>query len=341
MKTLFGAVVQSLHSGHPLILVSVVASSGSTPRGAGAMMLVFENGSSMGTIGGGAVEHSAQKYALGLFAGRTSQMQGYCLAPGDVANLGMICGGNVTVYFQYLDPADTAAAALFEAALAALNGNQDVWLVRRLEGERVASMGLWGNNGPLFAGNISDDAVVRPLLQSNAVLQKGELGWYVEPIARAGRVYIFGGGHVTQALVPVLAKIEFAPVVVEELAQFAAPALFPGACEVFLMPFDEIGTRLEISSADYGVIMTRGHQSDYTVLRQIIMTDATYIGCIGSRHKIAATRQRLVEEGISAEAFARVHTPIGLEIGAETPAEIAISIAGEMIAHRAGNKTAN
>ena len=101
--------------------------------------------------------------------------------------------------------------------------------------------------------------------------------------------------------------------------------------------FDWFNIRLTgITPEDYAVIMTRGHQGDFVVLEQMLRTEATYIGVIGSRHKIAATNARLLAAGIPEEALARIHTPIGLAIGAETPAEIAISVAAELIAHRAG-----
>ena len=100
--------------------------------------------------------------------------------------------------------------------------------------------------------------------------------------------------------------------------------------------FEEVSRHITITPDDYVVIMTRGHQADYEVLTQVLRSGAKYIGCIGSRRKLALCREKLLEAGFTAEEYARVHAPIGLAIGAETPAEIAVSVTAEMIAVRAG-----
>ena len=167
------------------------------------------------------------------------------------------------------------------------------------------------------------------------MLKQGQPSYYVEPLTTAGFVYIFGGGHVAQELVPVLAHIGFAPVIVEDRLDFARKELFPEAANTVVGSFSDIGARVSISKDDYVVIMTRGHQADFEVLRQALLTRATYVGVIGSRSKIATTNKRLLEAGIPEAELSRIHAPIGLPILGETPAEIAISIAAELILHRA------
>ena len=165
--------------------------------------------------------------------------------------------------------------------------------------------------------------------------RKGEPLLYTEPVVRAGRVYLFGGGHVGQALVPVLAKVGFRVTVLDNREALAKKETFPAAEEVIFADFGHINEKVSLTADDYVVIMTPGHQGDYTVLEQVLRTKTRYVGCIGSRHKIARTQQLLREAGISEEAIAGVHSPIGLPIGAETPEEIAIIIAAEMIRCRA------
>ena len=155
---------------------------------------------------------------------------------------------------------------------------------------------------------------------------------------QSGCVYVFGGGHVAQELVPVISHVGFRVVVYEDRENFARPELFQGVHHTILGSFERISEHITIHENDYAVIMTRGHQSDYEVLRQVLRTQAAYIGVIGSRQKIAATTKRLLEDGISEQDIARLHTPIGLPIKGETPAEIAISIAAEMILFRAERK---
>ena len=115
----------------------------------------------------------------------------------------------------------------------------------------------------------------------------------------------------------------------------AQPEVFPQAQQVVLGDYTRIGDFLTLTQDDYAVVMTPGHQSDFEVLEQVLRTPATYIGCIGSSRKVAAVKARLMAAGISEADTARLHSPIGLSIGAQTPDEIAISIAAEMIAHRA------
>ena len=158
----------------------------------------------------------------------------------------------------------------------------------------------------------------------------------MEPLVQAGVVYLFGGGHVGRELCPVLAHVGFRVVLFDDRPQAALPQRFPQASRVILGDYRRIFDHITVTDRDYVVIMTPGHQSDFEVLSQVLTTPAPYIGCIGSRRKAAAARERLAELGFSPAELDRVHSPIGLPIGGETPAEIAISIAAEMIACRSG-----
>lgn len=328
MKKLLEKMLHDIENG-PVMLVSVTAASGSTPRGAGAMMVVAPDGSFQGTIGGGAVEYAAQKRAGELLKEGRSESKGYVLSKADVAGLGMICGGDVTVYFQYITKDN---AAPFRYLSEAMDRDESVWLVRTKDGELFTSTGVWGDSGLMFTDAVSGDQV-RPMLRSRAMLSDE---MYVEPISLAGKTYVFGGGHVAQELVPVLSHVGFRCVVFEDRPDFAKRELFPEAFGIVLGDFDRISEKIKIGPADNAIIMTRGHGFDFEVIAQVLATPASYIGCIGSGKKVAATRARLFNErGIGEDEFARVHTPIGLKILAETPAEIAISIAGEMIKYRA------
>ena len=332
MKKLIGSVIELLESGSDAVLVSVIGSSGSTPRGAGAKMLVRPDGSSLGTIGGGKVEYVAQKHAADIYARRESGTVGYDLSPNDVADLGMICGGKVTVYFQYISPADENTLALLRYLLAALDGTDSVWLIRRLKDNDVIDMGLYTKDGLLFASSI-DEAEILPMIGSHTNISAD---YYVEPVVMEGSVYVFGGGHVSQQLVPVLSKVGFRVVVFEDRPEFSTPELFPSAAEIVRGDFKDIrGSGVEITPRDYVVVMTRGHQNDFDILEQTLRTGCDYVGCIGSRRKVATTKERLLAAGIPEEMLAHMHSPIGIEIKAETPEEIAVSVAAQMILHRA------
>ena len=204
-----------------------------------------------------------------------------------------------------------------------------------MDGGCVSAMGTFDEaHGLRFTDCITPEAL-RPMLLSNAFTKKGDPGYYIEPLTQAGHAYIFGGGHVGTALAPVLASVGFRVVVYDNRPDFAKPDHYPSAEQVILGDYLDIGAHLTLTENDYVCIMTPGHQADREVLLQALRSPATYIGCIGSRHKIAATNAYLMANGIPEADLARVHAPIGLEIYGQTPAEIAVSVAAEMIRHRA------
>ena len=151
-----------------------------------------------------------------------------------------------------------------------------------------------------------------------------------------GRVYIFGGGHVSQALVPALTAVEFRCVVLEDRAEFCRAELFPGAEEILLIDNARTADFVELTGEDWVVIMTRGHKDDLLIQSQVMKTPVRYIGVIGSRQKTAAVTAKLREMGFSDADFQNVWAPIGLPIRSETPAEIAVSITAQLILDRAG-----
>ena len=339
MKKLFQTMLDKIRENEDLVLCSIIASSGSTPRGSGAKMVVFADGTTYGTIGGGAVEYESIRFAKEALEKRSAFIRGFDLSSNQTADIGMVCGGKVVVYFQYWAGSDPSAAQMLKHIVSLYDRSVNAWLLTHITEGAVRQMGVYEEGMGLLFAEIPDD-VIQPLLLSRAVLQQGEPTYYVEPLTQAGIVYVFGGGHVSQELVPVIEHVRFRPVVYEDREAFATPQLFPKAVRTVVAPFTGVLQQLDITDKDYVVIMTRGHQADYRVLEQVMHTPAAYIGVIGSRQKIAATFKKLVEAGIAEKELTRIHTPIGLPIKGETPAEIAISIAAEMILHRAELKEA-
>ena len=334
MKELFSELLNALQRGENVVLCSILASSGSSPRGAGAKMAVFEDGHTLGTIGGGAVERIAAEQALALFQTGASYCQAFCLAPNQVNDIGMICGGTVMVYFQFFSCKNDQDLLLVQTILELLAGDRDAWLVSRMEDGKITALGTYDETHGLRFADL-DEAMLRPWLTSSAYYQKGEPSYYIEPINRAGRVYIFGGGHVGKALVPVLANVGFRVTVFDNREDFAKPENYPMAEQVIFGDYYHIEDKLHLTPRDYVCIMTPGHQADRETLLQAMRSPACYVGCIGSRHKLAATYRYLMENGIPEEDLPRIHAPIGITIFAETPEEIAVSITAELIRCRA------
>jgi len=160
--------------------------------------------------------------------------------------------------------------------------------------------------------------------------------YYSEKLLQAGKVYIFGGGHVAQELVPALARVGFRCIIVEDRPEFTRPELFEGVEATKLLETTRLDSLVpEITEDDLICIMTRGHKDDFEVQRVMLKSKAYYIGCIGSRNKIAAINAKLMECGYTQADLDRITKPIGLDICSETPAEIAVSIAAQLIMARA------
>lgn len=162
----------------------------------------------------------------------------------------------------------------------------------------------------------------------------GTLDIFLEPILPAALLYIFGAGHVSASLYKTAKDAGFDVIVVDDRETYANRERFPEAQEVIADDFDRATQRLDITESAYIVIVTRGHRDDMRVLRWAVGTKARYVGMIGSKRKTIAIFRELRREGLPAQLFERVHAPIGLDIGAVTPEEIAISITAELIAVR-------
>ena len=329
METLIKTLYQRLSSGYDVVMVTVTAATGATPRGAGARMLVNNAGRLCGTIGGGAVEYRAIQIAKEVLKNRTSAYQNFSLTRDDVQNLGMICGGAVEVFFHFLPADDLETLNLAQEAVEAFKKGENLWLISDLS-----------NGGDLrLYRKDNAPALLLPYLTrkpSRIILDGQDL--FIEQISFSSRVFIFGGGHVAQALVPILSGVGFRCVVMDDRSEFVDPKLFPTAEQVLLIDFTKISEYISIHNDDYACVMTRGHAYDTLVQAQLLRALPCYIGVIGSAAKAAGVRKALIEGyGFTDRDVDRITTPIGLKIGAETPEEIAVSIAAQMISVRAKN----
>lgn len=322
MRELLRQTIQHLSAGQQVVWCVITSAEGSTPRGVGSKMAVFADGSLYGTVGGGAVEYQAVNFARSL--GDKGIVRSYELYPGGAEATGMVCGGRVQIGFFPFQP---QAVQVLKDALDRLSRPGDCWLTLRIEPSGAVGFSLNGRDA--LPGNPAPLAapVCRTLPDGTVQL--------TEPISRDYMVYLFGAGHVSAALVPVLLPLGFPVTVIDPRQELVVPERFPGA-NLLCAGFDRLPSAVKITRRDYAVIMTPGHEKDLAVLRQVLRSPAFYIGCIGSRQKTAYVNQVLREEGFSEADISRIHAPIGLPILAKTPEEIAISIAAEMVLHRAG-----
>ena len=333
MKQMLKLMADRLSAGEALVLVTVTASSGATPRGAGARMLVAKEGRLCGTIGGGAVEYRSEQIALQVLEKQVSGQQDFSLTRDDVQNLGMICGGDVNVFFHYIPDGDPETLNLVHKPLELFETGEAFWLLSDIA--KGGTLSLYTRKDGVFGPEVPQWVLSQLPRQPKLLKQEAE-SWCVEQINGSGRVYIFGCGHVSQELEPVLTHVGFRCVVMDDRAEFAKRELFPSAEEVKLIDFTRISDFVSIGEEDYVCVMTRGHAFDTVIQAQVLKQRPCYVGVIGSKKKAAGVRKILKEEyGLSEDELNIVTTPIGISIDAETPAEIAVSIAGQMIQVRA------
>ena len=250
---LFEEIVKLRQGGRRAALATIVHVNGSIPSFESSRMLVREDGSIAGTIGGGCVEAEVWAAAKEVMRSETPRKMVFNLNNDAGYDSGLICGGTLEIF--------------------------------------------------------------------------------VEPVLPQPMLHIFGGGHVSLALSRVAHEAGFAIEVADDRESFANMERFPMARAVHTS-YEEAFQKIKPNGSSYLVIVTRGHKDDMRVLAWAARTEARYIGMIGSKRKVISVYKALEAEGMSAEQLARVHAPIGLEIGALTPEEIAISITAELIATR-------
>jgi len=346
MKNLYADLAALLTAGEDVAVATIAGRSGSAPRTAGARMLVRRDGSFTGTIGGGLVEKQVLESAREVLATGRSVFRHFSLTGTDVESMDMICGGNLDVLVELWSARSATDLAVCRLAAECLRRRERGWLATRLpgSGEGIKGslprwfLGAGGRQaGPDPPESLRVEMMGRRHRNPGPVLVELDgQRFLLEAVSTPATVYIFGAGHVSQQLAELTVLVGFRTVVLDDRAEFVTRERFPRADELILLSgFAGCLAGLELSSDSYLVIVTRGHRHDLTVLEQALSTDAGYIGMIGSRNKIETLYRALREKGVSPEQLARVHAPIGLAIGAETPEEIAVSIVAELIRVRA------
>ncbi len=341
MTNVLRAAVQALERGEAVALASIAGRRGSAPRGAGTRFLVFADGSSAGTIGGGLLEAETLRVAAQCLADGRTRLLRMRMDARTVADQGMLCGGAVDVLVRRLD--QVARAAVAEGA-AWLEGSGGGFLVSTWgaggEGGRVAALASGGPRGGTPTGAL-DAGLERALAAAEAgaspVLHGDEEGGVlVEPLTRERpRLVILGGGHVGRALAGVAVQAGFAVEVVDDRPEFAQANAFPDGVRVVCRPFAGALEAVGADAESLVVVCTRGHLADAVCAEEALRGPAPYVGVIGSRRKRSAFLKHFRELGIADQRVAALRMPVGLDIGAETPGEIAVAVVGELVAfHR-------
>jgi xanthine dehydrogenase accessory factor len=365
MNDVFAEILRLKQQGRRAALCTIISSKGSLPMSGKAKMLVGEDGTMVGTVGGGCLEADVWAEAQRVLKKDISKIASFILTEQHAGESGLNCGGKVEIFIEPVVPA--RMEAVFEeiariraqgekGAIASVISSRippamkdKAKLVLRADGTVVGRLGEGGFIEEYVRQKAED--VMREDYLTVLQFEVGEddaqrwgleprdtLDVFVEPIVAIPTLYLFGGGHVSLQIAKIATMVGFKTVVIDDRPAFANKERFPMADATLVEDLTTVFERLNIDDQSYIVAVTRGHQHDEPVVEQAIRTSARYIGMIGSKRKITRMWKKLIERGADRDRLAQVHAPIGLEIGADTPEEIAVSLVAQLIQARRGPK---
>ncbi len=349
MKEVIQGAVDTLRDGRPCVLATVVRTKGSTPQKAGAMLLVKDDGSGLGTLGGGCVEGDIWFAAKEMLRdGSGPEFKDYYLNEDIAARDGLVCGG--TMYF-YLEPLRKLEdfLPLGDEILEAYDGGEPVSLATVVNSprhpDRLGAKLLLRADG-MVSGTLGSEVLDEPALEvarriaeignTESISTEDGTEIFVEGFTTPPTLVMVGGGHVGKATADLAHLLGYRVYIVDDRPEFSNEARFPYAEDTIVIPYDQWSDQLSMNVNSFVVVATRGHRYDDMALESALRTRARYIGLLGSRRKTLMIYRRLMEQGISKDRIAEVYAPIGLNIGALTPEEIAVSIMSEVIMVRRG-----
>ena len=341
MKEIIHAISHLLKQGEGIVLATIISDEGSTPRSSGSKMIVREKDTPIGTIGGGLLEAEVLRDANEVFKTKTALIRSFDMTQKESSDMDMICGGKLDVLLEYVGP-EPQHKELFEKISETIQNKQKCTLSTFLTNLKKIPIRLHRflilEDGSIHGDFPYPSAALDRLKEAANrnrtafLLPIGERTFFLEPFQELGFLMVFGAGHVSQPTAIHGAQLSFRVMVVDDRIEFANRERFPEPVEIrVLSNFNDCLNGLTVDEDSYLVIVTRGHLHDKIVLAQALRTRAGYIGMIGSKQKRSSIYESLLHEGFTAEDLQRVHSPIGLDIGAETPEEIAISIVAELI----------
>jgi xanthine dehydrogenase accessory factor len=341
MRDVLRQLIDAIRAGRSVAWCRLAETRGSTPQKAGAAMLVYEDGSQAGTLGGGCVEAEVKRRALALVAENRPEVCTFQLDSDYGWDDGLICGGRMKIVVEPVVPGGPTAYFEKMAELIERGEGCTEALVFDSETSGLAAPAsvLFDSAGKYMLGLRAGEAVLpriadqlRPI--SDRPRPYAAQGIAYLPVLQRCRLLIVGGGHVGKAVADLAAELEFDVSIVDDRPEYVAEERFPKAERRISGAIDRVLPEVEITSDTYCLIVTRGHGHDQEALFHLADRGARYVGLIGSRRKIKMIFENLAAEGVSREALAKVYAPLGIDIGSQTVPEIAVSICAELVAHR-------
>ncbi len=347
MRDTVHELLNALQSGRAAAYCRLVETRGSTPQKAGAMMLVFADGSQAGTLGGGCVEAEVKRRALAVLQSGTAEVARFQLDSDYGWDDGLICGGRMLVLIEPI--LDAEASGYFRRLGELIDQGTGIVEAVVFDGEAsglaAPASYLFDSSDKVVASLHAPDAPgaldrdvarIREQLPDLAGRPRASAARGVAylPVLERCRLVIVGGGHVGKAVAELAAELDFAVWVVDDREDIISQQRFPRAERRIAGRIEDVLPSLDVTPNTYCLIVTRGHSHDEEALYYLAERGARYVGLIGSRRKIKMIFEDLIEQGISAEALNRVYAPLGIDIGSQTVPEIAVSICAELVSHR-------
>jgi len=341
-----GELCRALAAGERVALATLVDARGSTPQKAGARLLVHADGSTFGTLGGGCIEAEVCEAAIEAIAGGAPRVLDFELNEDIAVDYGLACGGTEVILIDpTFGPRDLPLAQ--EMREAANGGRRGIVLslLDAADGVAPASkLAVWddgragGDFGPMHAEalHLANSIVHAPRPAPALLVLANGARAFADVFAESPEIVIVGGGHVGYALAAVAKVSGYRFSVIDDREQFASRERFPDADTVIAADIEAAVAAYPATRNSAIVIVTRGHKYDYQALAAAARTPAGYVGLMGSRRKVALIYRQLLADGVPEERLRDIHAPIGLDIGAVTPEEIALSIVAEITMDRLG-----
>jgi len=346
MVKIYTELVRALAAGEKSVLARIIRQAGSAPRTVGTTLLIKADGTLVGSIGGGLLEHDVLRKAQEVLANGRCAVLKIRLTGQEVAASEMLCGGSVDILVEPVFPTDVGARSVFQEMIELIQEGRRGTLVTLVADGReggarflVLEEGTVIGEATSLPGAAGVDVTQWADVRKPALATLGEgvrkPTVFLEPVESGAVLLLFGAGHISTFVASLARMVGFRVCVIDDREEFANTRRFPTADQLMVCSVAEAFNRIAVTPSTFIAIVTRGHVYDREALRAALATRPAYLGMIGSRRKRDLIYASLMEEGVAAEDLRRVHTPIGISIGAETPEEIAVSIVAELIQIRA------
>ncbi|MBI21389.1 MAG: hypothetical protein CL780_03985 [Chloroflexi bacterium] len=349
MESVYKAAKKELNSEKQMVITTVVKTSGSTPQKSGARLLVKSDGSAIGTLGGGCVEGDIWFASSEILKqGLPAEMRSYELNEDLAAKDGLVCGG--TMYFL-IDPIrekTSNAETIIGEIIQAYDGGKPVALAQLIKSnkkyDKIGESLLIRENGSIIgslgSNSLNSDAISKSrnllALGKNEYVKKDGREYYIEAYTTQPNLVLAGGGHISNAIAPIAKTLGFKVFVIDDRQEFSNSERFPDADKTLVADYPEGIKKLVPNANTFVVVATRGHRHDDDAIAAALETDASYIGLVGSKRKAILIFEQLISKGFTEKQIKEIRSPIGINIGARTPEEIAISIVSEILSFRLG-----